>query len=257
MDSENDAPAGKDQGTVRHAPNGTGRQPIFAASSTIGGAVAADRRMLAVYALVVSWICIIVYLWVRFQGVAFGLAAVVALIHDIFVMLGAVAISVYIAPYLGFLLIEPVKMNLSIVAAFLTIVGYSVNDTIVVFDRIREVRGKDPNADPQNGQRQHEPDAEPDVADLVHRAVGGVRVVLRRRQRDARVRLRVGGGRGYGHVQFDLRGRPDLALAGRQAQAHRIELVHRALRVPRLACPTVFAALLNKPAAAPDPSNHA
>ena len=85
------------------------------------------------------------YLWVRFQGVAFGLAAVVALIHDIFVMLGAVAISVYIAPYLGFLLIVPVKLNLSIVAAFLTIVGYSVNDTIVVFDRIREVRGKDPN----------------------------------------------------------------------------------------------------------------
>ena len=43
------------------------------------------------------------------------------------------------------LLIEPFKINLTIVAAFLTIVGYSVNDTIVVFDRIREVRGKDPN----------------------------------------------------------------------------------------------------------------
>jgi SecD/SecF fusion protein len=42
-------------------------------------------------------------------------------------------------------MIEPFKINLPIVAAFLTIVGYSVNDTIVVFDRIREVRGKDPN----------------------------------------------------------------------------------------------------------------
>ena len=120
-------------------------QPIFASSNKIGGAVAADQANLAVIALVVSWSAIILYLWVRFQGVAFGLAAVVALIHDIFVMLGAVAVSVYVAPYLGFLLIEPIKVNLSIVAAFLTIIGYSVNDTIVVFDRIREVRGKDPN----------------------------------------------------------------------------------------------------------------
>ena len=92
-----------------------------------------------------SWLCIIIYLWVRFQGVAFGVAAVVALIHDVLVMLGAVAVSIYIAPFLGFLKVEPVKVNLPIVAAFLTIIGYSVNDTIVVFDRIREVRGKDPN----------------------------------------------------------------------------------------------------------------
>ena len=45
---------------------------------------------------------------------------------------------------LAILMIEPFKINLPIVAAFLTIIGYSVNDTIVVFDRIREVRGKDP-----------------------------------------------------------------------------------------------------------------
>ncbi len=60
-------------------------------------------------------------------------------------MLGGIAISFYVADYLGFLLIDPFKINLTIVAAFLTIIGYSVNDTIVVFDRIREVRGKDPN----------------------------------------------------------------------------------------------------------------
>jgi SecD/SecF fusion protein len=60
-------------------------------------------------------------------------------------MLGGIAVSYYIAPYCGFLLIEPFKINLPIVAAFLTIIGYSVNDTIVVFDRIREVRGKNPD----------------------------------------------------------------------------------------------------------------
>ena len=119
--------------------------PIFPASSQIGSAVAGNTRLLAVYALVASWVCIIIYLWIRFQGVAFGLAAVVALVHDVFVMLGGIAISYYVADYLGFLMIDQFKINLTIVAAFLTIIGYSVNDTIVVFDRIREVRGKDPN----------------------------------------------------------------------------------------------------------------
>jgi len=119
--------------------------PIFPASSEIGGAVAGNTRLLAVYALVVSWLCMIVYLWVRFQGAAFGIAAVAALIHDVFIMLGAVAVSIYLAPFLGFLLVDPFKINLTVVAAFLTIIGYSVNDTIVVFDRIREVRGKAPS----------------------------------------------------------------------------------------------------------------
>ncbi len=119
--------------------------PIFPASSEIGGAVAGNTRLLAVYALVVSWICMIIYLWIRFQGAAFGIAAVVALVHDVLVMLGAIAVSIYLAPFLGILLIEPFKLNLTIVAAFLTIIGYSVNDTIVIFDRIREVRGKDPD----------------------------------------------------------------------------------------------------------------
>jgi SecD/SecF fusion protein len=90
-------------------------------------------------------VLMIIYLWVRFQRVAFGVAAVVALIHDVFVMIGAIALSSYVAPFLGFLMIDPFKINLAVVAAFLTIIGYSVNDTIVVFDRIREVRGKDPN----------------------------------------------------------------------------------------------------------------
>lgn len=123
--------------------------PIFPASSTIGSAVAGKTQSLAVMSLVASWACMIIYLWIRFQGVAFGVAAVVALIHDVFVMLGAIAVSIYLAPFLGFLLIEPFKVNLTIVAAFLTIIGYSVNDTIIVFDRIREIRGKDPNVTPK------------------------------------------------------------------------------------------------------------
>jgi SecD/SecF fusion protein len=118
--------------------------PYFPSASTIGGAVATLTRYQASYALVASWTLIIIYLWIRFQGVAFGLAAVIALIHDVLVMLGGIAFSYYIADYTKWLGIDQFKINLPIVAAFLTIIGYSVNDTIVVFDRIREVRGKDP-----------------------------------------------------------------------------------------------------------------
>jgi SecD/SecF fusion protein len=121
------------------------QSPYFPASNAIGGAVAVTTRYQAMYALLASWVLIILYLWIRFQGVAFGLAAVIALIHDVLVMLGAIAFSYYLAPYFGWLYIDPFKINLPIIAAFLTIIGYSVNDTIVVFDRIREVRGKDPN----------------------------------------------------------------------------------------------------------------
>ena len=146
MEVEDHAAAGQDQDPVGGRRAAGGRQPDLPRLEHLSAAaVAGNTRLLAIYALVASWMCIIIYLWVRFQGVAFGLAAVVALVHDVFVMLGAIAISIYVAPFLGFLMIEPFKINLPIVAAFLTIIGYSVNDTIVVFDRIREVRGKDPN----------------------------------------------------------------------------------------------------------------
>ena len=73
-------------------------EPFFPSTSQIGGTVASGTRMQAMYALVTSWVLIIIYLWVRFQGVAFGLAAVIALIHDVLVMLGGIALSYYIAP---------------------------------------------------------------------------------------------------------------------------------------------------------------
>jgi SecD/SecF fusion protein len=123
------------------------KTPYFPIADNIGSAVAHDTQFWAVVALVSSWSLIIMYLWIRFQGVAFGLAAVIALVHDVLVMLGAIAFSSYLAQVPGLSMltgIEPFKINLQIVAAFLTIIGYSVNDTIVVFDRIREIRGKSP-----------------------------------------------------------------------------------------------------------------
>ena len=84
-----------------------------------------------------------------YLGLVFGVAAVVALVHDVLVTLGAVALSIFLAPALGpVLMIDPLKINLPLIAAFLTIVGYSINDTIVTFDRLREIRGKSPSLTP-------------------------------------------------------------------------------------------------------------
>lgn len=119
-------------------------QPYFPSSNKIGGRVAGGMREQAIVALIASQLFIILYIWIRFQRVIFGLAAVVAVIHDVLITLGIVALSLWLAGPLGYLLIDPFKISLATVAAFLTLVGYSLNDTIVVFDRIREVRGKDP-----------------------------------------------------------------------------------------------------------------
>ena len=117
----------------------TDGSPHFEETQKFGATIAGDMTKLGTYAIVFSFIGIITYIWLRFQHVSFGIAAVVALVHDVLVTLAAIAISKYLA---GFLMIEDFKISLPVIAAFLTIIGYSLNDTIVVFDRVREVRGK-------------------------------------------------------------------------------------------------------------------
>jgi SecD/SecF fusion protein len=121
-----------------------GRTPLWLSLSQIGGRVAGEMQQRALAAILVSLIFIVGYIWFRFQRISYGLAAVVALVHDVLITLGAIAISTWLAKPLGFLLIEDFKIGLTEVAAFLTIIGYSLNDTIVVFDRVREVRGRSP-----------------------------------------------------------------------------------------------------------------
>jgi SecD/SecF fusion protein len=122
-------------------------EPVFPSSNKVGASVAGNTQLQATYALLASLVLIVVYVWIRFQQVSFGFAAVLALIHDVLVALGGLALSYWLAglPFMDKLLIEPFKINLPIIAAFLTIIGYSINDTIVIFDRIREVRGKSPD----------------------------------------------------------------------------------------------------------------
>jgi SecD/SecF fusion protein len=116
--------------------------PVWLAANSIGGKVAGNTQVTAAYALLASLLMIVLYVWIRFQNVAFGVAAVVALAHDVLVAVACLALSTFVAPYLGWALVDDFKISLDVVAALLTIVGFSINDTIVIFDRLRELRGK-------------------------------------------------------------------------------------------------------------------
>ncbi|MFM8274885.1 MAG: protein translocase subunit SecD [Gemmata sp.] len=112
--------------------------------------LAAETRTKAFIAIMLSWAAILLYLWFRFGNWTFGAAAVICLVHDLCFTLGAIAVCHYLAhvPGFNYLGIQDFKIDLAAVAALLTLVGYSVSDTIVVFDRIREVRGKNPKLVP-------------------------------------------------------------------------------------------------------------
>ena len=90
----------------------------------IGGAVGKELTRKSLIAVGISCIAMLIYIAIRFQ-LAFGVAAIIALLHDVLVTL-----TVY--------LVFDINVNTPFIAAMLTIVGYSINDTIVVFDRIRE-----------------------------------------------------------------------------------------------------------------------
>ncbi len=98
--------------------------PTMLSVESVGPKIGKELRSAAVWAVLVSLALILLYIWIRFEFV-FGVGAIVALFHDVLITLGIFSIL-------------RMEISLSVVAAFLTIVGYSLNDTIVVFDRIRE-----------------------------------------------------------------------------------------------------------------------
>jgi SecD/SecF fusion protein len=113
-------------------------------------AVAADFRAGAIVAVLLSTLLIIIYVWVRFGSFRYSFAAIVTTLHDCLVAVGLVAGAAILHRYsptlAGILGITPFKFDLNLVAAVLTTLGYSLNDTIVVMDRIRETKGKLPYA---------------------------------------------------------------------------------------------------------------
>ena len=107
--------------------------------------VAGETQRTAAYALVLSALVILAYVWFRFGNLKYGAATVLAMLHDVALVIAALGLSHYATsvPWVAqALLVEPFRVNLTIVAAVLTVMSYSMIDTIVVFDRIRENRGK-------------------------------------------------------------------------------------------------------------------
>ena len=122
--------------------------PAFEEINAFDTSVSDEMKRDAVFAILASFVVIIIYIWFRFEKVYYGLAAIVAVAHDVLVTLGATAIAAYFSSnWFGnnVLLFDDFKINLALVASLLTIVGYSLNDTIVIFDRLREIRGKNPH----------------------------------------------------------------------------------------------------------------
>lgn len=123
--------SGKDEGVkvvslVRAILEDGGENVEFRRSEFVGPKVGREMINKGITAVLLSLLAILGYIWVRFDGWQFAVAAVLALVHDVVLTI-------------GFFGITGLEFNLAIVAAMLTIAGYSINDTVVVFDRIREM----------------------------------------------------------------------------------------------------------------------
>ncbi len=100
-------------------------------SEFISASVSNEMKVDAAVATLIAALCMLIYIWIRFRNLAFGVSAVLALLHDVIAML-----TVYVVAG------SYIPVGSTFIACMLTIVGYSINDTIVVFDRIRENRAK-------------------------------------------------------------------------------------------------------------------
>ena len=94
-------------------------------AEVVGPKVGSDLKKKAIWATVLSFLAILIYVAVRFRQVSYGLGGIVALIHDIIITFGAISLF-------------DLEFSLPLLAVILTIIGFSINDTIVIFDRVRE-----------------------------------------------------------------------------------------------------------------------
>jgi len=103
-------------------------------SQKVGPTIADDIKVQAVWAILFALVVIFIYILIRFRNWQYGLGAVVALMHDVLIILGIFSLFYGIMPF-------SLEIDQAFIAAILTVVGYSINDTVVVFDRIREYIG--------------------------------------------------------------------------------------------------------------------
>ncbi len=112
--------------------------------SSFSPKVAQNLAASAIVAVILSLLGMLVYIWFRFGSLRYSVCAISALVFNISICLGAIALSLTIGEtsIAGVRVLDEFRIDLNVVAGLLTIVGYSLNDTIVILDRIRENRGK-------------------------------------------------------------------------------------------------------------------
>lgn len=116
-----------------------GNKGTVTSSSRVGPTIANDTIWSALKAIFYSLVVTFIYILIRFRNAAFGLGAVVALFHDVLVILGIFSIFNGVLPF-------SLDVDQAFVGAVLTLMGYSMNDTVVVFDRVREYLNEKKNA---------------------------------------------------------------------------------------------------------------
>ena len=109
-------------------------------SQKVGPSIADDIKQAAVWAILFALIIIALYIFLRFRNFSFSVGALVSLAHDTLIIMGIYALCWKFMPF-------SMEVDQSFIAAILTVIGYSINDTVVIFDRIREYRTLYPKRD--------------------------------------------------------------------------------------------------------------
>lgn len=119
------------------------RENHIMSSQKVGPTIADDIKQAAVWAIFFSLLIIFLYILIRFKKWEYSLGAIVALMHDVLIVLGLYSILYSILPF-------SLEIDQAFIAAILTVIGYSINDTVVVFDRLRERIAMYPKRDQEN-----------------------------------------------------------------------------------------------------------
>ena len=111
--------------------NKDGKQLGKLSSQKVGPTIADDIKISAIYAIVIALLVIFIYIAIRFKRWQFGLGGVISLFHDTLITISLYSIFYNILPF-------TMEVDQAFIAAILTIIGYSINDSVIIFDRIRE-----------------------------------------------------------------------------------------------------------------------
>jgi preprotein translocase SecF subunit len=123
-------PGAENDSTARDLIQNAVGSALIEQEDTVGPSVGSELRTAAIWSILASMILIILYIWLRFgrNGLGYGIGGVLGVLHDAIVTIGLFTLF-------------GLEFNLQFIAAVLTIIGYSMNDSIIIFDRIRELTG--------------------------------------------------------------------------------------------------------------------